>query len=129
MEVTLHLPPLEVFLLANLLGGLVAMKAWKWNYRVVGWCWLSAVTLALLVPFVLFHEGNTTSLELWWLTVIFLPAAIVGLRALMVFEFRWVFLVAVLLGFVGMSSLVYIDQTNSLISYMTWIKRGAPTPG
>jgi hypothetical protein len=122
----------EVFTLANLLGGFVAMKAWKRKWRVVESCrlgaLLSAVSLALLVPFVLFHEGNHTSVELWWFAAVFLPTAVLGTRALVVFRFRWSFLTAMAFGVAGMTYLVYIDQTNQLIPYMTWIQRGAPMP-
>ena len=122
---------MEALVFATIIGSLLVAFVWRrYIDAIVPICWmgavLSALVLALLVPFVIHHDGNHTSLEPWLLALAFLPTAILGGRTLYRIKFHWGAFAAVIVGVSGLAYLFYIDHTNQLINYTTWIIRRAP---
>jgi hypothetical protein len=86
----------------------------------------SSFVLALLIPYVWSHDSNHTGFDPWMLLAAFAPTAILGFVA---FRRRANFLGAILacvVGLGGIGYLVYLDRTNRLLQYETWIERGMP---
>ena len=96
--------------------------------------WASVLLEALLVAVIgLYALSNTsghTGVNLYASYVIFMPAVILGIVIVAVAGFRkqlllpGIFLFAG--GMLGILLVLYLDQSNTLMQYDTWIKRGMP---
>jgi hypothetical protein len=92
------------------------------------WCiagfGVSLIAFWLLVTIVRNHEdSHHVSFSPWDFSIVFLPTAIVGFRAMRRGMFRVLALLALLSGSGGMAYLYYLDHTGRLISYMEYLWR------
>jgi len=99
------------------------------NVRALAWiaAILSGVVLADVHSCIHSSDSNHTAFEPWLLVIVFLPTIALGMFAL-----RRRALVAgtaaVLLGFLGVATLAFIDCTNTMVQYDRWLSRNMPLP-
>jgi hypothetical protein len=94
-------------------------------------CWIAAVasclTAAPLLWYLHQNQSNHTAFEPWLLSFVFVPTTIVGIVHLS--RTRRVTLsgaIAFVIGVLGFTLLIYIDQTNRMLQYERWLSRGMP---
>ena len=88
------------------------------------------VLFVALIAYTMSNSSAHTGMDPVWLYMYFIPLGIVGLASI---SMKWVSfklsLVAIIVAILGVGSLLYLDKTNTLLSYDKWIERGMPDKG
>ena len=85
---------------------------------------LGFFTTTLLWLYVFENDSGHTGINLNLLYFLFIPLMLFGILAI---KKERLAMLAIGIAIWGVLSLVYLEQTNTLLSYNTWIERGMPS--
>ena len=91
---------------------------------------LGLVTIAAVLWYLNQNRSGHTGFQPYLLLVAFIPLAVVGATDLVLSTryklSRWSGVLAIVVGVSGITLLVYLDMSNTLLPYEEWIRRGMP---
>ena len=98
----------------------------KFIARITGICGTAAITLILL--YLQINRSGHTGLNPYLANVVFIPALIAGCVSLISRRGDTLRdgIVSLFAGAAGITLLIWLDRSNTLLQYETWIRRGMP---
>ena len=87
-------------------------------------------TLSAILTYAAYNHSGHTGSDPYHALTVFVPIGVMGLICLLIASHsqfhQWLSVSAIIVGFLGVMLLVYLDQSNTLLRYEVWIDRGMP---